>query len=146
MFLTGIKITQNAQNYRSMVTSYVGNPLIGWCSVVTWYLGLGLAAESDGDDGEDGGGALRLVDAMWSRDTWGLALPPNPTVTTARTVVAPSWVRAGVSWPFSVFTCIGKSVEGGFKENHPNEPPSFLYVCQHSQNVRQHYLSPALSL
>ncbi len=61
------------------------------------YLGLGLAAESDGDDGEDGDGALRLVDLMWSLDTWGLALPPNPTVTTARTVVAPSCVRAGVS-------------------------------------------------
>ena len=37
-------------------------------------------------------------------NTWGLALPPNPMVTTARTVVAPSWVLAGVSWPFSVFT------------------------------------------
>jgi hypothetical protein len=46
-------------------------PPIGWCDVVTWYLGLGFAAESDGDDGEDGGGTLRLVDAMWSRDTWG---------------------------------------------------------------------------
>ncbi len=54
------------------------------------YLWLSLAAESEGDDGEDGGGALRLVDALWSRDTWGLALPPNPTVTTARTVVASS--------------------------------------------------------
>jgi hypothetical protein len=32
---------------------------------------------------------LRLFDVLWSRDTWGLALPPNPTVTTARTVVAP---------------------------------------------------------
>ena len=28
---------------------------------------------------------------------------PNPTVTTARTVVDPSPVRAGVSCPFSVF-------------------------------------------
>ena len=37
-------------------------------------------------------------------DTCGFALPPNPMVTTASTVVAPSWVRAGVSWPFSVFT------------------------------------------
>ncbi len=69
------------------------------------YLGLGLSAESNGDDGEDGGGALRLVDAMWSRDTWGLALPPKPTVTTARTVVAPSdWLmRCGHvipgAWP-----------------------------------------------
>ncbi len=35
------------------------------------YLGLGLAVESDGDDGEDGGGALRLVDALWSRDIPG---------------------------------------------------------------------------
>ena len=29
---------------------------------------------------------------------------PNPTVTTARTVVEPRPVRAGVSWPLSVFT------------------------------------------
>ena len=36
--------------------------------------------------------------------TWGLALPPNPIVTTAKTVVAPSWVLAGVSWPLSVLT------------------------------------------
>ena len=33
-----------------------------------------------------------------------MAFPPNPMVTTARTVVAPSWVLAGVSCPLSVLT------------------------------------------
>ena len=34
--------------------------------------------------------------------TCGLVLPPNPMVTTARALVAPKPVLAGVSWPFSV--------------------------------------------
>ena len=35
--------------------------------------------------------------------TCGLPLPPNPIVTTERTVVAPRLVLAGISLPLSVF-------------------------------------------
>ena len=42
----------------------------------------------------------------------GFVLPtkPNPTVTTASTVVDPRPVRAGVSWPFSVLIYLFLSV------------------------------------
>ena len=48
----------------------------------------------------------------------GLVRPtkPKPTVTTARTVVEPRPVRAGVSWPVSVFIwrhCVNKGSGAG---------------------------------
>ena len=49
---------------------------------------------------------------------------PNPTVTTARTVVEPRPVLAGVSWPFSVFIYVNqkfKKVEGNKKDMLTNQ-------------------------
>ena len=71
--------------------------------------------QKSGNPRKNGFNATKQIRKYWTKNTyvyiiylnvytWGLALPPNPMVTTARTVVAPSWVLAGVSWPFSVFT------------------------------------------